>query len=226
MPWGSFQNECCSDFKRQMQRLLCRLMNSLSVHVINQDFRQRAQMSRAVIAAGHHAEIYSSIAEFELSHKNSGVIMAIEDDFGEESLSFDASIRQLGKWFGVIVTSKSPSIEKAVVAIRDGAMDYLPWPVKSGRLAWAIQQAAIVTLRNQHRYTSKSSARERIAALTPRERQVLALVADGLTNRMAGNRLGISDRTAEIHRNNAIKKLGVNSTAEAVITYFVSQEPD
>lgn len=197
------------------------MINSLAVHVIDQDSRQRAQISRAVIAAGHHAEIYSSVAELKCRPPDHGVILAAEDDLGCEMMQLEASLRGHGKWLGIIVTTTDPSIEKAVVAIRDGAMDYLPWPVEHKRLGWAIERAASTTLRNQQRYAKWNTARERLEVLTAREQQVLALVADGFTNRAIGVRLGISVRTVEIHRINAIKKLGVSSTAEAIIAHFI-----
>jgi two-component system, LuxR family, response regulator FixJ len=59
-------------------------------------------------------------------------------------------------------------------------------------------------------------ARSRVQKLTPREREVLAGMADGLSNRLIGDRLAISPRTVEIHRANMLNKLGANHTSEAI----------
>ena len=59
-------------------------------------------------------------------------------------------------------------------------------------------------------------ARSRVQRLTKREREVLAGVADGLSNRLIGERLAISPRTVEIHRANMLNKMGANHTSEAI----------
>ncbi len=59
-------------------------------------------------------------------------------------------------------------------------------------------------------------ARSRIERLTRREREVLAGVADGLSNRLIGEKLSISPRTVEIHRANMLNKMGANHTSEAI----------
>lgn len=58
--------------------------------------------------------------------------------------------------------------------------------------------------------------RSRITRLTPREKEILVGVADGLSNRMIGERLSISPRTVEIHRANMLGKMGASHTSEAI----------
>jgi DNA-binding CsgD family transcriptional regulator len=57
---------------------------------------------------------------------------------------------------------------------------------------------------------------EAVSELTPREREVAALIADGASNKEAGRRLGISPRTVELHRAHAMEKLGARSAADLV----------
>jgi FixJ family two-component response regulator len=119
----------------------------------------------------------------------------------------------------VIATSANPSIDKAVAAMRQGAFDYLPLPVQPQRLAEAIGAAVEESENIRTERSRQVEARGLVGRLSPREREVVGLMAAARTNKEIGRELGISPRTVEIHRTNALAKLGVGHSIAAVTLF-------
>jgi two-component system, LuxR family, response regulator FixJ len=97
-----------------------------------------------------------------------------------------------------------------------GALDYLEWPCDTARILTAIELAESAAASIGSLRLREARARSRVQKLTRREREVLEGVADGLSNRLIGERLAISPRTVEIHRANMLTKMGANHTSEAI----------
>lgn len=97
-----------------------------------------------------------------------------------------------------------------------GALDYLEWPYQPSRIMTAIELAEGAAASIGSLRLREARARSRVQKLTRREREVMEGVADGLSNRMIGERLRISPRTVEIHRANMLNKMGASHTSEAI----------
>ena len=188
----------------------------LAIHVLDDDHARRAQIARFAYALGHHAEVYSDPHELAAHAPEGGVVVALEDAVGGGVSGLRGLLNREGRWLAIIATSPNPSIAKAVQAIKDGALDYLPLPLEPQQFVRVLQEveAEAGGLRAQHQRAL--DARTRIARLSPRERDVVARMARGLTNKEIGRELGISPRTVEIHRTNAIVKLAARHSTEAV----------
>ena len=188
----------------------------LAIHVLDDDHARRAQIARFAYALGHHAEVYSDPHELAAHAPEGGVVVALEDAVGGGVSGLRGLLNREGRWLAIIATSPNPSIAKAVQAIKDGALDYLPLPLEPQQFVRVLQEVEAVAggLRAQH--PRALDARTRIARLSPRERDVVARMARGLTNKEIGRELGISPRTVEIHRTNAIAKLAARHSTEAV----------
>jgi FixJ family two-component response regulator len=107
-------------------------------------------------------------------------------------------------------------IPSSVRAIKDGAVDFLTKPVAGDKLIAAIRTAIAQDVATRLERADLDALRKRHALLTPREREVLALVVSGLMNKQAAAQLGIRDVTLELHRRNVMKKMMAASFADLV----------
>lgn len=200
-------------------RELGTMSQRLAVHVVDDNHTRRAEIARAALALGHHAEVYADPAELAAHAPRDGIVIALEDAVQGGVSGLIGLLNREGRWLAVIATSASPSIDKAVAAIRQGALDYLPLPLEPARLAAAIDAAVEDGDALRSERARRFEARARLERLSPREREVLALMAAALTNKEIGRSLGISPRTVEIHRTNALTKLAVGHSIAAVTLY-------
>lgn len=197
----------------------------MAVHVLDDDHSRRAQIARCAYALGHHAEVYSDPAELAAYAPEGGVVIALEDAVRGGVSGLMGLLNREGRWLAVIATSSSPSIAKAVQAIRDGALDYLPLPLDEQYLTRVLESVTAEAELRRGRQMQQADAESRLARLTVREREVVSHMAEGLTNKEIGRALGISPRTVEIHRTNALSKLGARHSTDA-IRLWLEARPD
>lgn len=130
---------------------------------------------------------------------------------GLSGLELQSYLNKLARNLPIIFVSAHGDIEMAVRAIRSGALDFLPKPVDDEKLLASIERAVQAGLCDLQRDQSIQQAKERWALLSPREQEVARLVAQGELNKIIADKLGISERTVQVHRANACQKLGVRN---------------
>ncbi len=116
----------------------------------------------------------------------------------------------------VIVMTAHSDVRIAVGAMKLGAIDFLEKPFKTELLEKVLDQAFSLIDQADGTLRLRAEARERFDRLSRREREVMASLADGAPNKVAARELGLSARTVEMHRANALGKLGLKSIAEVV----------
>lgn len=187
------------------------------IHVIDPDYRRRARVSSEFSIRNVHVEIYEDLAEFRHRNPCEGFIFAADHD--EESCDLSKvveAVKECGTALPIVVYGRHPATRKVVSAMLSGALDYLEWPFDPQALGLTFQRLATEGVYRVMQEQRRSVAKAQVGLLTPREKQVLVRIADGLSNKETALMLQISPRTVEIHRGNMMRKLNAQSAADVV----------
>ena len=182
--------------------------------VIDSNSRRRAALTHGLSDCGIHVEPFEHIEEILYRWPRSGVILVEDADDNIRHLLFEMT--EHGKWLPLVALAERPVTGSVVRAILDGAIDYIEWPCEAAEMLAVLGTAETAGTAIGHLKLREARARSRLQRLTRREREVLAGVADGLSNRRIGEQLAISPRTVEIHRANMLTKIGAQHTSEAI----------
>lgn len=135
---------------------------------------------------------------------------------GMSGLDLQTHLQELGIDLPIIFITGHGDIPMAVEAMRHGAIDFLRKPFRDQELLERIEDALNVDARQQEAEAGREALEERIAELTPREREVFDRVARGQANKVVAIELGISERTVEIHRSKVMRKTHCRTLADLV----------
>ena len=119
----------------------------------------------------------------------------------------------------VIMLTGHGTVDLCRRAFKSGAAEFLEKPVDDELLLEALQNAVRQHVRSRERHQADRQARERYAQLSGREREVLGLIVEGLTNKEIGRALALSPRTVETHRANLFATLEAASLAQLIRHY-------
>ncbi|CDN86196.1 response regulator transcription factor [Hydrogenophaga intermedia] len=119
----------------------------------------------------------------------------------------------------VIMLTGHGTVDMCRRAFKAGAAEFLEKPVDDEALIEALQQAVRQHVHLRQRTQTDRAARERLQQLSPREREVLARIIEGLSNKAIARALDLSPRTVETHRAHVFEKLGADSLAQLVRGY-------
>jgi two-component system, LuxR family, response regulator FixJ len=131
-------------------------------------------------------------------------------------LELQEQLNRQGAVIPVIFITGHGDVSMAVEAMQAGAFDFLQKPFRDQDLIDRIQRALQKDRANRAVLDERSVIRQRLDSLTPREREVLDLVASGKPNKIMAADLGVSQRTVEIHRARVMEKMGAASLAQLV----------
>lgn len=120
--------------------------------------------------------------------------------------------------FPIIFLSGHGDIEMAVHTMSHGAVTFLEKPADPEKLAEAVQKAVDIGIMKGKNEKELRELRRRFNSLTPREEEVIKLVAQGLSNKEIAEKLNVALTTVKMHRGNASDKLEVHSAAEITKT--------
>ena len=131
-------------------------------------------------------------------------------------LELQEQLNLKGAVLPVIFITGHGDVPMAVEAMQAGACDFLQKPFRDQDLIDRIQRALDKDRTNRAALNERTLIRERLQSLTPREREVLAMVTSGKANKIMAADLGVSQRTVEIHRARVMEKMRAASLAQLV----------
>lgn len=114
----------------------------------------------------------------------------------------------------VIFLTAHGDLDMAVQELKKGAYDFIQKPINEERLLGAVEEAVTWDLSHRGWSIDPREEAERYASLTPREKEIIGFVAAGLTTRQIAERLSLSERTVEVHRSGACRKLKLQQPAD------------
>ncbi len=190
----------------------------LLVHVVDDDEAVRRSASMLLASCGLEAQTHASAEELlsRLDGLRPGCLVIDIRMPGMDGLALQLELAARGSRLPVIVVTGHADVGLAVRAMKAGAVDFIEKPYSVEDLINAVTTALSRMADTRQTLAHADAAAQRVASLTPRERDVLIRLVEGRPNKVIAHDLGISPRTVEIHRANLMEKLGCRSLAEAV----------
>jgi len=188
------------------------------VFVVDDDASLRESLKDLLCSMGLRVETSASAHEF-LQSKRPDVPSCIVLDVrlkGLSGLDLQKRLIEGGIEIPIIFITGHGDIPMAVQAMKAGALEFLRKPFRDQELLDAVQQALERDRKAREQRADIAELRSRFDSLTPREREVMALVAAGLLNKQVAGELGTSEASVKVHRQHVMEKIGAGSLAELV----------
>lgn len=188
------------------------------VFVVDDDASMREAVQDLIASVGLQARGFASPREFLTADRPDAPACLVLDVRlpGSSGLNFQQELVQAGVHIPVIFITGHGDIPMSVRAIKAGAVEFLTKPFRDQELLDAIN-AGIERNREQRREAAvMDDLRRRHAALTPREREIMALVILGRMNKQIAGELGVSEVTVKVHRGQIMRKMQAKSLPDLV----------
>jgi two-component system response regulator FixJ len=188
------------------------------VHIVDDDSAARESLIFLLETAQFPVRAYESAMAFLDAAPTSQVGCVITDVRmpGIDGIELLRRLKTHNIGWPVIVITGHADVPLAVEAVRHGAVDFIEKPYDGEALLSAVRAALSSHKQSAARNAEKTAIREKMAALSPREREVLDGLVAGRQNKVIAHDLGISDRTVEIYRANVMTKMQSRSLSQLV----------
>jgi FixJ family two-component response regulator len=189
-------------------------MHRQTVFIVDDDAAVRDALSLFLSLRGFPTAVFACAEDFlrALEPQWRGVVIADIRMPGMSGLEMQEALAQHPARLPVVVITGHGDLAAARQAFRFNAVDFLEKPFDHEQLLQSIERA----LRDLPPDAASIGTRPVASTLSAREREVMALVVEGLDNRSIGERLGISPRTVEVHKSRVMSKLGARNLAELI----------
>lgn len=194
------------------------MTETATIFVVDDDEPVRDAIGMLLDTVGLEFRSFGSGQEF-LDAFDPGMVGCLVLDIrmpGISGLDVQERLIELESALPIIFITGHGDVPMAVEAMRRGAVDFIRKPFRDQELLNRINEALVVGEENRSRIADLEKARERVASLTPRETEIFARVAKGEANKVIAIELGISERTVEIHRSQAMHKTESRTLADLV----------
>jgi FixJ family two-component response regulator len=193
--------------------------SSATVFVVDDDASIRDAVKSLLKSVGLHAEVFGSTEEFlNVTRPAAPSCLVLDIRLPDMSgLEFQEELAKAGRRIPIIFVTAHGDIPMTSRAIKAGAIEFLTKPFQKHELLAAIHQALDRDRAAREEDARISELRGRFESLTPREREVMALVVTGLRNKEMAAKLNLSEITVKVHRGHAMQKMEADSLADLVI---------
>ena len=198
------------------------------VYIVDDEEAVRRSIARLVRSVGLRAETFPSAQAFLAQKLGDGPACLVLDVRlpDQSGLDVQAAMGPSQHAIPIIFITGRGNVPMSVRAMKEGALDFLEKPFESEALLECIQRALAKSREGREVETERAAIERRLATLSPRERQVLALVVKGMLNKQIAGALGAAEKTIKIHRGRVMGKMDAASVAELVrMTYTVGFAP-
>ena len=188
------------------------------VFVVDDDASVRDAVKRLIASVGLRVETFGSTGEFLAANRPQAPACLVLDvrlpDVSGLELQRDLAAANIH--IPIIFITGHADVPMSVRAMKAGAVEFLTKPFRGQELLDAIQEAIARDRVAWNERAQMAQLRARYDSLTPREKEVLKLVASGLLNKQIGAELGASELTIKSHRGRVMQKMGADSLADLV----------
>jgi len=193
-------------------------VSEATVFIVDDDQDVRNGLTALIQSVGLSCEAYGSTRELLAQNLSRGPSCLILDVRlpGPSGLDFQAELAKVNIHLPIIFISGHGDIPMTVRAMRGGAVGFFTKPLQEQDLLDAINTALQRDRERWSRDAANQVLRARYETLTPREKEIMAMVTAGLLNKQTAAAVGLSEVTVKVHRHNLMKKLGAKSLPELV----------
>jgi two-component system response regulator FixJ len=203
-------------------------LDSRPVYVVDDDRMFLKSLVFYLSTRGYTAQPYASGSDFLAAAplRVPGCVVLDMRMPAMDGLQVLAKMADLREQLPVVFMTGHGDIASAVAAMREGAFDFLEKPCEEARLVEAIEAAFAQLDQDKTAAEERRRSREAADLLTQREQEVLHALAQGQSNKIIAEALGLSVRTIEMHRSSMMHRLGVRTLSDALRIYHMAHRPE
>ena len=189
-----------------------------TVFIVDDDHAVRRFLCGLIASIDIPVEAYASAQDFLDSYEpgRAGCLLLDIRMPGMSGLELQQEFGRRAIDLPVIILTGHGNVQVAVNAMKAGAVDFIEKPFNNELLLDRVQRALSEGVKTREARLGREAIKDRMVRLTPRERQVLDRVIAGDTNKGVARRLGISEKTVELHRSRVMEKMQAGSLAALV----------